>query len=56
VDFGIRIEFQARDSPHAAAHCVIVKDAPKFGINEDSEVCSFIEKYIPVPFLKRNGN
>ncbi len=30
VDFGIRIEFQARGSPHA--HCVIwVKDSPKFG-------------------------
>ena len=35
VDFGIRIEFQARGYPHA--HCVIwVKDAPKFGVNEDS--------------------
>ena len=30
ADYGIRIEFQARGSPHA--HCVTwVKDAPKFG-------------------------
>jgi len=55
VDFGIRIEFQARGSPHA--HCVIwVKDAPKFGVNEDSEVCSFIEEYISCTILKRKGN
>ena len=39
VDYGIRIEFQARDSPHA--HCVIcVKDAPKYV--DDSDVCAFI--------------
>ena len=32
LDFGIRIEFQARGSPDS--HCVIwVKDAPKFGVN-----------------------
>ena len=45
VDYGIRIEFQARGSPHA--HCVIwVKDAPKYGIDSDEEVCAFIDKYI----------
>ena len=41
----IRIEFQARSSPHA--HCVIwVKDGPKFDVNEDNEVCAFTDKYI----------
>ena len=44
ADFGIRIEFQARGSPHA--HCVIwIKGAPKFGINTNTEVCDFIDKY-----------
>ena len=45
VDYAIRIEFQARGSPHA--HTVIwVKDAPKFGVDEDSEVTDFIDQYI----------
>ena len=45
VDFAIRIEFQARGSPHA--HTVIwVKDAPKFDINDDKEVTDFIDKYV----------
>jgi len=40
VDYAIRIEFQARGSPHA--HCVIwVKDAPEFGVNSDAYVCDF---------------
>ena len=44
VDYGIRIEFQARGSPHA--HCVIwVKDAPKY-IDDDNDVCAFIDQYI----------
>ena len=54
VDFGARIELQARGSPHA--HCVIwMKDAPKFGVNEDSEVCSFIEEYISCAIHKEEG-
>ena len=45
VDYGIRIEFQARGSPHA--HCVIwVKDAPKYGVDSDEKVCAFIDQYI----------
>ena len=45
VDHAIRIEFQARGSPHA--HTVIwVKDAPRFGIDNDSEVVNFIDQYI----------
>ena len=45
VDYGIRIEFQARGSPHA--HCVIWgKDAPKHGVNSDEKVCAFIDQYI----------
>ena len=45
IDYAIRIEFQAIGSPHA--HTVIwVKNAPKYGINSNSEVCAFIDKYI----------
>ena len=41
----LRIEFQARGSPHA--HTLIwIKDAPKCGINSDQEVCDFIDQYI----------
>ena len=41
-DYAIRIEFQARGSPHA--HCVIwVKE---YGVDHDSEVCDFIDQYI----------
>ena len=42
VDYAIRVEFQARGSPHA--HTVIwVKDAPRFGIDSDSDVVNFID-------------
>ena len=45
MDYAIRIEFQARGSPHA--HCVIwVKDAPEFGVNSDANVCDFIDQYV----------
>ena len=45
VDYAIRIEFQARGSPHA--HCVIwVKDAPRFGIEGNDVVCEFIDQYV----------
>ena len=45
TDYAIRIEFQQRGSPHA--HCVIwVKDAPEFGVDDDSKVCAFIDQYI----------
>ena len=45
VDYAIRIEFQARGSPHA--HTVIwVKDAPRFGIDSDSDVVNFIDQYV----------
>ena len=45
VDYAIRIEFQARGSPHA--HCVLwVKDAPKYGVDNTVDVCQFINKYI----------
>ena len=44
IDYAIRVEFQARASPHA--HTVIwVKDAPRFGIDSDSDVCNFIDEY-----------
>ena len=45
IDYAIRIEFQARGSPHA--HCVIwVKDTPEYGVDHDSEVCDFIDQYV----------
>ena len=54
VDYGIRIEFQARGSPHA--HCVIwIKDAPKYGINSDEEVCAFIDQYITCAIPQTEG-
>ena len=54
VDHDIRIEFQARGSPHA--HCVIwVKDAPKYDVDNDSDVCDFIDQYIScaIPIAKK---
>ena len=37
VDYAIRVEFQARGSPHA--HCVLwVKDAPKYGVDTDEDI------------------
>ena len=45
VDHAIRIEFQARGSPHA--HCVLwIKYAPQYGIDDNADVCHFIDKYI----------
>ena len=44
VDFMIRIEFQARGSPHA--HTIVwIKDAPKFGTDSVEDVVEFIDKY-----------
>ena len=45
VDYAIRIEFQARGSPHA--HTILwIKDAPKFGIESDQDVCDFVDRYV----------
>ena len=44
VDYMIRIEFQARGSPHA--HTILwIKGAPKFGTDSLEEVTQFIDKY-----------
>ena len=44
TDYVIRIEFQARGSPHA--HTLLwVKDAPKLTYSTDEEVILFIDKY-----------
>ena len=44
VDYMIRIEFQARGSPHA--HTIIwIKGAPKFGTDPLEDVTQFIDKY-----------
>ena len=44
IDYMIRIEFQARGSPHA--HTIVwIENAPKFGIDPIEEVTEFIDKY-----------
>ena len=54
VDYAIRIEFQARGSPHA--HTVIwINDAPKFGVDDDQKVCDFIDKYISCGIANEEG-
>ena len=43
-DFMIRVEFQARGSPHA--HTILwIKDAPKLDVDPDDVVTAFIGKY-----------
>ena len=43
-DYMIRIEFQARGSPHA--HTILwIKDAPQYGKDSDENVTEFIDKY-----------
>ena len=45
VDYAVRIEFQARGSPHA--QCVLwVNDAPKYGVDSNDDVCAFIDQYV----------
>ena len=45
TDHVVKIEFQARGSPHA--HCLIwVKDAPRIDIDTDEAVCRFIDEYV----------
>ena len=44
IDYMIRIEFQARGSPHA--HTILwIKDAPQYGKDSDEKVTEFIDKY-----------
>ena len=53
VDYGLRIEFQARGSPHA--HCVTwVKDAPKCDVGDDN-ACAFIDQYISCAIPSEEG-
>ena len=54
ANYAIRIEFQARGSPHA--HCVIwVKDAPEFGVNGNDDVCAFIDQYASCKLPAEDG-
>jgi len=49
VDYAIRVEFQARGSPNA--HCLLwVKDAPKYGVDTDEDICAFIDQYVMCNF------
>ena len=54
LNYAIRIEFQARGSPHA--HCVIwVKDAPEFGVDNSDDVCDFIDQYVSCKVPAEDG-
>ena len=54
ADYAIRIEFQARGSPHA--HTVIwIEDAPKFDKDDDEKVCNFINRYISCNIPSEDG-
>ena len=45
VDHAIRIEFQARGSPHA--HTILwIKNAPKLGVDPDTAISDFVDRYI----------
>ena len=45
AEYVIRIEFQARGSPHA--HTLFwIKDAPKLGYSKEDDVKTFIDKYV----------
>ena len=53
VDYAIRIEFQARGSPHA--HGVIwVKDSPEFGVDNNNDVCDFIDQNVSCKLPNEN--
>ena len=45
TEYFIRIEFQARGSPHAHA-LIWIENAPKIITESDEEVCQFIDQYI----------
>ena len=54
VDYATRIEFQARGSPHA--HCMLwVKDAPRYGVASNAEICQFIDQYITCAIPAEDG-
>ena len=44
-DFFYHVEFQLRGSPHIHA-LLWIRDSPKFDINSDEEVCSYIDQII----------
>ena len=45
ADHVVKIEFQARGSPHV--HCLLwVKGAPHIDIDSDEDVCKFIDEYV----------
>ena len=53
-DYAIRIEFQARGSPHA--HTLIwIKDSPKFGVAGNKEFSKFLDKYISFAIPREEG-
>ena len=53
-DYAIRIEFQARGSPHA--HTLIwIKDSPKFGVASNEEFSKFLDKYISCAIPREEG-
>ena len=54
IDYAIRIEFQARGSPHA--HTLLwVKDAPQLNVQTDEEVCQFVQDHISCEIPNDDG-
>ena len=51
ADYAIRIEFQARGSPHA--HCNMGERCPS--VDHDSQVCGFIDQYVSCKLPKEDG-
>ena len=44
-DYFLRVEFQARGSPHI--HMILwLKDSPKYGISDKKSICDFIDKHV----------
>ena len=54
IDRCIRIEFQARGSPHAYS-VIWVKDAPKYDVDDCDNVCAFIDQYISCAIPSEEG-
>ena len=55
VEYGIRVEFQARGSQHA--HCVLwVKDAPKYGVASNADVWISLISMCPVQSQLKSVN
>ena len=53
-NYAIHIEFQARGSPHAQT-LVWVENAPKIFIDDNQEICDFIDNYVSCSIPREEG-